>query len=40
MFLQRINEMSVENWAFLWQEAGEVDGVGEVVGEHNYLLNL
>ena len=29
--------MYIENWAFLGQKAGEIDGVGEAVGEHDKL---
>lgn len=41
MFPQRINDMSVQNWAFHGQEVGEIDCVGEAVGEHIiYVLEL
>ena len=33
-FLKHFYDMSVQNWAFLGQDAGEIDAGGEVVGDH------
>ena len=35
MFFQRLRDVCVQDWAFLRQQAGKINGVGLVVGNHN-----